>query len=94
MSTIETTRIDTRAQTRGGRVLRRLWERWKVIAHIIGNFQARVLLTVFYFLIVPPFALIVKAFKDPLGLRPPAGEGYWHKRAAMEPAAEAGRRQF
>jgi hypothetical protein len=72
----------------------RLWERWKVIAHIIGNFQARVLLTAFYFLIVPPFALIVKVFKDPLALRPPAGESLWLERVSAGPAAEAGRRQF
>ena len=30
----------------------------KVIAPSIGNFQARVLLSVFYFVLVPPFALI------------------------------------
>jgi len=29
-----------------------------VIAPSIGNFQARVLLSVFYFVLVPPFALI------------------------------------
>jgi hypothetical protein len=81
---------------RGGlrSLLRRLWERWTVIAHIIGNFQARVLLTAFYFLIVPPFALIVKIFKDPLGLRPPADGRFWLERLPPEPAAETGRRQF
>ena len=30
-----------------------------------GNFQSRVILTLFYLLIVPIFALIVKVFKDP-----------------------------
>ena len=52
-------------------LLHLVWERWKVVAHVIGNFQARVLLTVFYFLIVPPFALVVKLAKDPMGLRVP-----------------------
>jgi hypothetical protein len=88
-------RTATARQTGGLRgLLRRLWERWKVIAHIIGNFQARVLLTAFYFVIVPPFALIVKAFKDPLGLRPPKGESFWLERGSAEPATEIGRRQF
>jgi len=36
----------------------RIWARWKVVAPSIGNFQARVLLSVFYFVVVPPFALI------------------------------------
>jgi hypothetical protein len=95
MTTGETTRSEL-AKDRGRirDLAARLWERWTVIAHIIGNFQARVLLTAFYFLIAPPFALIVKVFKDPLGLRPPAGKGYWLERAGMDPAAEAGRRQF
>jgi hypothetical protein len=53
-----------------------------------------VLLTAFYFLIVPSFALIVKAFKDPLGLRPPTSGDFWLERANGEPAAEIGRRQF
>ena len=72
----------------------RLWERWKVIAHVIGNFQARVLLTAFYFLVAPPFALMVKLFKDPLALRPLRGDSFWVERAASGPGAEAGRRQF
>ena len=74
--------------------LKRVWARWKVIAHAIGNFQARVLLTLFYLVIVPPFALIVKLAKDPLSLRPPRGESFWIARPSPHPTAEAGRRQF
>jgi hypothetical protein len=74
--------------------LRRLWERWKVVAHVIGNFQARVLLTVFYFVIAPPFALIVKLGRDPLSLRRPSGGSYWVTRPRPESAERAGTRQF
>ena len=74
--------------------LRRLWERWKVVAHVIGNFQARVLLTVFYFAIVPPFAVIVKLLKDPLSLRVPPGASYWMTRPDPESADRTGTRQF
>ena len=73
-------------------LLRRAWARWKVIAHVIGNFQARVLLTLFYFVIVPPFALIVKVAKDPLGLRLPRTASFWSPRPEADPTAA--RRQF
>jgi len=38
-------------------MLKRGWQAWKRIAHKIGNLQARVLLTVFYGVIVLPFGL-------------------------------------
>jgi hypothetical protein len=73
-------------------VVRLAWERWKVVAHVIGNVQARVLLTLFYFVIVPPFALIVKLARDPLGLRPPRLATFWTAREQTD--AAAARRQF
>jgi hypothetical protein len=75
-------------------LLKRAWARWKVVAHVIGNFQARVLLTLFYFVVVPPFALIVKLFKDPLALRGGAAESYWVSRPAPDPPEIHGTRQF
>lgn len=71
----------------------RAWERWKVVAHAIGTFQARVLLSVFYFLVVPPFALIVKV-KDPLGLRRRKRAGGWIERPVVDVSFESARRQF
>ncbi len=49
---------------------KKIWEAWKKIAFRIGLVQSRVLLTILYFVIVAPFALVVKAFTDPLKLRP------------------------
>jgi len=46
--------------------LKRLWEGWKKIAHAIGNFQARILLTVIYGVLILPFGLIVRLFSDSL----------------------------
>lgn len=77
-----------------GALLARAWARWKVIAHAIGNFQARLLLSLFYFVVVPPFALIVKLFQDPLKLRPPQGDGLWVERPVPVPSSGAARRQF
>jgi hypothetical protein len=75
-------------------VFGRTWARWKVIAQTIGNFQARVLLSVFYFSVVPPFALIVKLFKDPLMLRPPQNNSLWVEHPAPELSWRQWRRQF
>jgi hypothetical protein len=44
----------------------KLWEGWKKIGHAIGNFQARVLLTVIYSVLILPFGLIVRFFSDSL----------------------------
>lgn len=81
-------------QRRARAALSSAWDRWKVIAHAIGNFQARVLLTLFYFVVAPPFALIVKLARDPLGLRPPRRPGFWTARPETAPDAAAARRQF
>ena len=50
------------------RVLRRLWQGWKRFGKKVGDFQARLLLTFFYFVILAPFGLGMRA-ADPLGLR-------------------------
>jgi hypothetical protein len=44
----------------------KLWEGWKKIAHAIGDFQARVLLTVIYSVLILPFGLLVRCFADSL----------------------------
>ena len=50
-------------------MLKRMWQAWKRIAHRIGNFQARVLLTVFYAILVLPFGVVVRLFSDPLRIK-------------------------
>jgi hypothetical protein len=50
-------------------MFKRLWQAWKRIAHKIGNFQSRVLLTVFYFIFVLPFGLGARWFSDPLRIK-------------------------
>ena len=74
-------------------LLHRLWRGWKRIAHKIGDFQARVLLTIFYFVIVAPFALAVRLFADPLALKSTTARG-WRARTPGAPALEQARRQF
>ena len=50
--------------------MKKLWEKWKILAKKIGDFQARLILTVLYFVIVAPFALIVRFAADPLLIKP------------------------
>jgi hypothetical protein len=71
--------------------LRRLWEGWKRVGRKIGDFQARVLLTLFYFVILAPFAVIVRFKADPLGLK--RGGGWLPVVRAADPLTRA-RRQF
>jgi hypothetical protein len=82
------------AETTSKGLARRAWERWKAVAKKIGNFQGRVILTIFYILVVPFFAVVVKVFKDPLHLRASSGKSYWRERTSSSPDESSARRQF
>jgi len=73
--------------------LRRAWNAWKRFGRKVGDFQARLLLSVFYFVILTPFALAMRV-ADPMRLRQ-ASTG-WRPRPespADDPVTRA-RRQF
>ena len=93
------TMSDPRAITdRGRSMLLRLlasaWARWKVIAHAIGDFQARVLLSLFYFVVVGPFALAMKQLADPLRLKPGSADGWMARQPSQGDPSSGARRQF
>jgi hypothetical protein len=46
------------------------WAKRKTIAHKIGDFQSQLLLSIFYFVVLGPFALSARIFSDPLKLGP------------------------
>lgn len=48
---------------------KRAWQGWKDLAHKIGNFQARVILSIFYAILVAPFGLAARWFSDPLRIK-------------------------
>jgi hypothetical protein len=72
--------------------LRAAWEAWKRLARRIGDIQARILLTVFYYLVLGPFALVLRWRSDPLALGPERPTG-WRARpeSLEEPMAQARR---
>ena len=56
--------------------LHRAWERWKLVARAIGDFQARILLAVFYFVVLGPFAVVVRWARDPLAIKASTAKGW------------------
>ena len=74
--------------------VRQLWEHWKRIARKIGDFQARALMTVFYFVILGPMALVLRWRSDPLAIKPGTPRGWGHREARDGPPMVQARRQF
>ncbi len=50
-------------------LFKRAWQGWKDLAHKIGNFQARVILSICYGVLVLPFGLAARWFSDPLRIK-------------------------
>jgi hypothetical protein len=73
---------------------RQLWERWKRIARKIGDFQARALMTVFYFLVLGPVALGLRWRSDPLAIKAGTARGWRDLEAKDGAPGDRARRQF
>jgi hypothetical protein len=73
-------------------MLKELWQRWVKVAKIIGDFQARLMLSLFYLLLILPFGLIARLFADPLALKKTSAS--WDTRQSTPPRLEDARRQF
>jgi hypothetical protein len=74
--------------------MKKLWLWWKKSAHKIGNCQARVILSLFYFIVAAPFALVVKLFFDPLKLKESPKASYWLPKETPEHTLERARKQY
>lgn len=75
-------------------MLRRLWARWTVIARRIGDFQSRLLLCLFYCVILAPFGVAVRMLSDPLRLRRQSPSHWLPKAVNTATPWEQARRQF
>jgi len=74
---------------------RRLWEWWKRVARKIGDFNARVILTIFYCTVFSPFAVLVKLLTDPLQIKKKAKKGWLAREVDEETTPlEKAARQF
>ena len=74
--------------------VRSAWEIWKEIAVYIGDFQSRLLLTVFYFTLAVPFGVIARFVVDRLNMRHQPATSAWAKRQAKETDLPAMQKQF
>lgn len=55
------------------------WHNWKAFGQFLGDWLARVVLTIFYFTILIPFGLGVRLFADPLRIKK-LPNPYWRPR--------------
>ena len=68
---------------------------WMWIAVKLGWINSRILLTLVYFLMFVPYKLVSRIVgRDPLSLRQPAGDSYWHKREKTHQEPEQFERLF
>jgi hypothetical protein len=74
--------------------VRSLWERWKRIARKIGDFQARALMTGFYFLILGPVSLVLRWRSDPLAIKAGTARGWRDMEETEGAPMDRARRQF
>jgi len=76
------------------RWLQALWAKWKAFGLRMGNYQSRVLLTLFYFFAVTPFAVGMRLFSNPLRPKADRSESAWSARERPGTDLESARSQF
>ena len=76
--------------------LRRLGSLLLRLSRALGDLVGRILLTVFYFTLLAPFALLVRLSSDPLGTKRRAEGPAWSPRRERDRGSEldGARRQF
>ena len=75
-------------------MLKRIWGRWKAIATEIGNFQARLILSLLYFVVVTPFGLAVRFLSDPLRIKHRREVTHWQAKEMPDSTLDRARSQF
>ncbi len=74
--------------------LQSLWKWWQGVGKKIGDIQARALLILFYFVLLGPFALVIRWGSDPLAIKAGAPRGWRLKAEGEGPPMERATRQF
>jgi hypothetical protein len=71
--------------------MKAIWQRWKMFAERIGIFNARVILSLFYFTLLLPFGIMVKFFANPLSMRERPS---WREKESRKLNFQEAKRQF
>jgi hypothetical protein len=74
-------------------LLNKIWKGWLAFGRFIGNWVARIVLSIFYFTIFVPFGLGVRFFSDPLWVKAPAAP-FWRPRKTGDQTLEDVMRQY
>lgn len=72
----------------------KLWDTWKALAAEMGNYQGRLLLAFFYFIIITPWGILLRLLSDPLNTHPSPISSFWLKRSDSASELEDARKQF
>jgi hypothetical protein len=70
-----------------------LWGKWKKLSAKMGDFQGRLMLIWFYFILILPFGILVRLISDPLNQKPSLGTS-WLERPAVKAELDNLRKQF
>ena len=74
-------------------MLPKVWGKWLKVAHVIGNIQMVIALSLVYWLLLAPMAVILKLVSDPLALRH-RGRARWEHRPSPPNVLDAIKNQF
>jgi len=76
--------------------IKKLLHTWKNFSKRMGSFQSRIILSLFFFIFVSPFALTVKifSFSDPLNIKHQTTKSHWLTKKEIKNDLEQYRRQF
>lgn len=84
----------TVAKESSANLVKKLWRSWGNFSLRMGNFQSGIVLSLFFFIVVSPFALAVKMFSDPLRIRYRGNQSHWLPKIKTKVDLEQFRRQF
>lgn len=74
---------------------KQIWVFWKKFARRVAFIQTTIILTLFYFLMIGIFAIVIKLLrKDLLDKRWKQNKSFWKDKEKMLATLEAARRQF
>ncbi len=75
-------------------IFNKFWLYWKIFSKKAGIFQSRIILSLFFFVFIFPFALGVKMFSDPLKIKHHERQSFWISKKEVPDSLERYKRQF